>query len=142
MKILKGIGFWLVSCTWGVIMTLIGAFVSIALLVTGHKPARQFGWFICFEVGTGWGGFSMGPFMVVSKDVTLRTKQHEAGHGLQNIMLGVFMPFVVSIPSMLRYWYRKLIVRYGKKMTWELPAYDSIWFEGWATSLGTKYFLL
>lgn len=140
MKILKGIGFWAASCTWGIIMTLVGAIVALALLVTGHKPKSLFGWYVCFEVGSGWGGFSMGPFIVVAKDVSLQTRQHEAGHGLQNIMLGIFMPFIVSIPSAIRYWYRRLVVQFGHKAPWELPPYDSIWFEGWATSLGVKYF--
>ena len=41
---------------------------------------------------------------------------------------------------MIRYWYRELIVRSGKKKYSELPDYDSIWFEGWATRLGEKHF--
>lgn len=93
-----------------------------------------------FVVEKNWGGFNCGLFFFISSATTDKTKQHEAGHGLQNIMLGVFMLFVVSIPSAIRYWYRRLVVLYGHKAPWELPAYDSIWFEGWATSLGTKYF--
>lgn len=138
MKILKGIGFWVASCTWGIIMTLIGALVALVLIATGHKPKPLFGWYICFEVGSGWGGVSMGPFIIVAKNVLLHTKQHEAGHGLQNIMLGVFMPFVISIPSAIRYWYRAY--KKSKGQAASLPDYDSIWFEGWATSLGVKYF--
>lgn len=67
-------------------------------------------------------------------------RQHESGHGLQNIMLGVLMPFLVSIPSMIRCWYRELIIRSGKKKYSDLPDYDAIWFEGWATRLGEKHF--
>ena len=33
--------------------------------------------------------------------------RHEGGHGIQNIIFGVLMPFLVSIPSFIRYWYRK-----------------------------------
>lgn len=137
MRVIKGILFWIASCTWGVIMTLIGAFVALALLVTGHKPHR-FHYFVYFEIGEGWGGFELGGFFVVSRGVPLSTKQHEAGHGLQNIMLGVFMPFVVSLPSAIRYWWRRGRQKRGLGHT--LPPYDSIWFEGWATSLGKKYF--
>ncbi len=137
MRIIKGILFWLTSCTWGVIMTLIGAIVALALLVTGHKPHR-FHYFVYFEIGEGWGGFELGGFFIVSRGVGLSTKQHEAGHGLQNIMLGVFMPFVVSIPSAIRYWVRREKEKRGLGRT--LPPYDSIWFEGWATSLGKKYY--
>lgn len=37
---------------------------------------------------------------------------------------------VICIPSMIRYWYRKI---FGANTT-----YDSIWFECWATQLGTQ----
>lgn len=137
MKAIKGVLFWLVSLTWGGVMTLAGAFVALALLVTGHKP-RRFHCFVYFEVGYGWGGFELGAFFVVNKGAGLSIKQHESGHGLQNIMLGVFMPFVISIPSAIRYWWRRGKERKGYAHT--LPPYNSIWFEGWASALGEKYF--
>ncbi len=137
MKVIKGIGFWFVSLTWGLPMTLLGALIALALLMTGHKPKR-FHYNIYFEVGEGWGGMEYGGFFFVNKNPSLHTRQHEAGHGLQNLMLGVFMPFVICIPSAVRYWYREYLVRSGKKRYFELPAYDSIWFEGWATRLGEK----
>ncbi len=139
MRVLKGIGYWFVSLTWGLPMTLLGAIGTLALLVTGHKPKR-FHYNIYFEVGKGWGGSEFGGFFFVNRDPSLHVRQHEAGHGLQNLMLGVFMPFVVCIPSAVRYWYREFLVRSGKKQYFELPAYDSIWFEGWATRLGETYF--
>ncbi len=139
MKIVKGILFWLLSLTWGLPMTLIGAVIALSLLVTGHKPHR-FHYLIYFEVGEGWGGFEAGGFFVVGRQPTFKIRQHESGHGLQNIMLGVFMPFLVSIPSAIRYWYREILVRSGKKRYHDLPDYDSIWFEGWATRLGEKHF--
>ena len=139
MKTFKAILFWLASCTWGILMTLFGAIVALALLISGHKP-KTFHYLVYFEVGNGWGGFEAGPFFVANKGVGLYLKQHEAGHGLQNIMLGPLMPFLVSIPSAIRYWYREIVVRTGKKNPDELPPYDSIWFEGWATKLGEKYF--
>lgn len=129
--------FWLASYTWGIIMTLIGTVIAIPLLITGHKPHR-FHWFVWFELGHGWGGFNCGCFFFTSENPTLHTKQHESGHGLQNIMLGVFMPFVVAIPSAIRYWYRRIKTRKGQGK--ELKPYDSVWFEGTATKLGEKYF--
>jgi hypothetical protein len=50
------------------------------------------------------------------------------------------MPFLVAIPSFIRYWYRELLVRSGEKKYADLPDYDSVWFEGWATKLGKKYY--
>lgn len=139
MKKLKAVGFWLLSFTWGLPVTLYGVLCAIALLLTGHKPKR-FHWYIYFEVGKEWGGFNAGCFFVVSKDNDLYMRQHESGHGLQNIIFGVLMPFVVCIPSVIRYWYREYLVGVKKRDYWSLPPYDSIWFEGWATRLGQKYF--
>ena len=64
MKTVKAIMFWLLSLTWGALMTLCGGVVALALLVTGHKPKR-FHYLIYFEVGSGWGGFELGAFFVV-----------------------------------------------------------------------------
>ena len=137
MKTVKVILFWLLSLTWGAVMTLCGAVVALALMVTGHRP-RRFHCLVYFEVGSGWGGFELGAFFVVCRDAGLSTKQHESGHGIQNLIFGPFMPFVVSIPSAIRYWYRYAKEKRGLAHT--LPPYDAIWFEGWATRLGKKYF--
>lgn len=120
-------------------MTLLGAVIALVMIVTGHKPKR-FHYNIYFEIGSGWGGSEFGAFMLVNKNPSQHLLQHEAGHGLQNLMLGFIMPFLVCIPSAIRYWYRKIVVKTGKKRSSELPAYDSVWFEGWATHLGEKYF--
>lgn len=93
--------YWIVSCTWGIIMTLIGALGAIAMLVTGHKP-QVFGYSVYFVVGSGWGGVNFGAFFFLSETSGISTKQHEAGHGLQNVLLGPLMPFVVAIPSAFR----------------------------------------
>lgn len=139
MKTIKAILFWILSLTWGLPMTLVGIICAAALLITGHKPKR-FHYFIYFEAGKGWGGFEAGCFFFANEGASLSIKQHEAGHGIQNIILGVFMPFIISIPSCARYWYREYLTRTGKKTYAELPPYDSIWFEGWATALGQKHY--
>ena len=139
MKTLKAIGFWFLSWTWGIIMTLLGAIIGLALMITGHKPHR-FHYLIYFEVGENWGGFECGCFFVCNKNASLHIKQHESGHGIQNIIFGVFMPFIVSIPSAIRYWYREIIYRTNKEKYRKLPPYDSAWFEGLATKWGEKYF--
>ena len=125
MKTIKRILFYLLSCTWGIIMTLIGAFIAIALLVTGHKPRLK-----------NYGGFNCGMFFFASEYPSLHILQHEGGHGLQNIILGPFMLFI-SCWSALRYWWRHWQEKRGRGAT--LPPYESIWFEKWATRLGEKY---
>lgn len=116
MKTLKKIIFWLLSFTWGLPVTLVGALVAIVLLITGHKPHRFYqNVYFCFGKG-GW-GFEAGPFFFLSTDAadSLYMKQHESGHGLQNIMFGPLMPFLVSIPSCIRFWYREWLVNSGRK---------------------------
>ena len=93
--------YWIVSCTWGIIMTLIGAVIALGLLIAGHKP-KIFHYNVYFAFGTGWGGVNFGAFFFLSTTSPDSTKQHEAGHGLQNLIFGVFQPFVVAIPSAFR----------------------------------------
>ena len=136
-KLLKRPLFLLLSFTWGLPVSLAGAVWSLALLLTGHRPKR-FGSCLRFELGRGWGGANFGWVFFTQENPSLALMQHEHGHGVQNILLGPLMPFLVCLPSTLRYHYRNLVTRLrpGKA----LPPYDSIWFEGWATRLGAKYF--
>ena len=127
--------FYLLSYTWGLPTTLAGHAVSAALRVTGHKPKR-FGWCRYYEVGKGWGGFSLGPVFVKGKEKSRHICEHESGHAIQNCYLGPLMPFLVGLPSSTRYRIHRWKARHGKP----LPPYDSVWFEGQATKLGKQYF--
>lgn len=129
--------FWILSWTWGIIMTFIGSIVFLALRLVGFKPYRnQYGW--VFKIGKNWGGVEMGPFAIVNENPTQHILDHEFGHSLQNCYIGPFMPFI-SIASAIRYWYREYLVQIKKMKYSELPDYDDIWFEGTATYLGTHY---
>ena len=101
MKTLNKIIFYVLSWTWGCIMTVIGAIGALGLLITGHKPKR-FHHMIYFEVGRSWGGVNFGMFFFTSKGCGLSTKQHETGHGFQNAVLGPLFPFLVGLPSATR----------------------------------------
>lgn len=194
MKALKVVLFYIASFTYGIIMTLIGCFVCLALLISGHKPKR-FHHVIYFEVGKNWGGVELGCFFLTDTTPSLHTKQHESGHGIQNVWLGPLMPFLVCIPSAARYWLYEfktqkgryiyatilflvgcliaaalivpgavfgllpcwicgalvltyfiyiliwlIVIEIPKYKEGKSPAYDSFWVEGWASSLGAKYF--
>jgi hypothetical protein len=130
--------FYFLSFTWGLPMTLIGCIVAAVLLVLGYKP-KKWGYCYYFEVGENWGGLELGVFFLVDKASSKHTKSHEHGHGFQNCWFGPLMPFVVSIPSAIRYWYREYLVRSGKKKYSELPDYDSVWYEGQASKLGNRF---
>lgn len=140
MRAVKIAAFWLVSLTWGCIMTALGLIASLLLLCTGHRP-YAFGYGYYFIVGKGWGGVNLGTVFIVSASAGLSTLQHEAGHGIQNIIFGILTPFIVGVPSMVRYWWRRWYVAKGYHITKKpLADYDAIWFEGQATRIGARLF--
>jgi hypothetical protein len=130
--------FYLLSFTWGLPMTLIGCIAAVFLLVIRYRPYK-YGYCYCFEVGEGWGGVNLGVVIVISKNSSEHTKAHEVGHSLQNCWFGFLMPFIVGIPSAIRYWYREWLVGSGRKKYSELPEYDSAWYEGSASKFGHKF---
>ena len=71
------------------------------------------------------------------------TPYHEAGHGLQNILLGPLYPFVVGISSDL--WFRHFNRKYADLLasgSWDpkahQKAYEKMPIERWATVWGEK----
>lgn len=129
--------FWLLSWTWGIVMTAIGSLVALCLIIVGYRPQRnQYGW--AFVIGKNWGGVEMGPFAIVNENPSQYTLDHEFGHSLQNCYIGPLMLFI-SLASMARYWWREYLVQIKKKKYSELSNYDDIWFEGTASYLGKHY---
>ena len=134
-KNLSKTAFIVLSLTWGLPLTIVGAIVALCMRLSGKKP-KKFGWCRYFEVGNGWGGCEFGPVFLKAKDGGTRLCEHEFGHAIQNCYFGPFMPFAVNLPSSLRYWYRRISESCGR-----IPktAYDDVWFEGQASKLGKKY---
>ena len=114
-RALQRAGYWLVSLTWGGLMTWTGAFIALVMLLSRHAP-QKLGPNVYFEVGLGWGGMEYGAFFFVERNAARETILHEAGHGIQNLLLGPLMPFVVCIPSALRYWMRNCKTLAGKRV--------------------------
>ena len=147
-KILFCIMFWVVSLTWGIIMT------SIGLVITGVLNLARFcgkivgydlkikthinGCSLITEVGGNWGGLELGAvalcgnYSKTSPDWFEHTRRHEFGHAVQHLIFGPFFIFVVAIPSACRYWYQ--IIRSKKGLP--NKDYYSIWFEFQASSWG------
>lgn len=128
--------FYLLSFTWGLPMTLAGLAVACGMLLTGHRIHR-FGPCFYFERGKNWGGMTWGFVIVVCEGAGAGLLAHELGHAMQNCRFGPFMPFLVGIPSSLRYHARRIFTR----MTGREPRrpYDAAWFEGQATAVGREY---
>lgn len=102
----------------------------------GYKP-KVWGYCVYFNIGKDWGGLNLGPFFFTDDKDTENTKNHEHGHALQNCIYGFITPFIVHIPSAMRYQYREKT--YHKKGLKPPTAYDDVWFEGQATDWGTRF---
>lgn len=129
--------FYFLSFTWGILMTSIGLLVALALLISGKKPKRHgLCWY--FVVGKNWGGLNLGIIFLIDSREIKSSMDHEFGHAIQNCYFGILMPFVVAIPSAVRYNY--LNIKYYRKNI-ECPVdYHSIWFEKSASELGSRWF--
>lgn len=142
MRVLRAIGFWLVSLTWGALLTIPGLFVALFCIVFLHGKPHRNGLTFIVEIGGDWGGFDMGAVALCGGYTTTcpsenwfeHTRRHEYGHALQNLIFGPFMLFIVTIPSVIRYHYQNY--RAGKGL--ENKPYDAIWFEGTATAWGSN----
>lgn len=122
--------------TWGIVMTLIGYLTRLVMLCMGIK-GENLGIARLYRVGKGWGGVSLGTTIIIAKDETSDyTKAHELGHTIQNAMFGILMPFIVQIPSAIRYHYYNYLRRNGIAPK---RSYYAIWFEAQASWLGVKY---
>lgn len=130
--------YHILSWTWGLPLNLVGHIVAFVLLRMKYKPQK---WGGChyFVVGENWGGFSLGSIIVVDKSYDEYALNHEFGHSIQNCYYGFLCPFLVSIPSCVRYWYQRIVVSFGIKEESELPDYYSIWFEKQANELGASH---
>ena len=140
-KVLVGIGYWLVQLTWGILMTFIGALVTLFCLIFLKGKIHKNGYGFITEVGGNWGGVCLGPFALCGSYAQETsecydfiwyesTRRHEFGHSLQNLFLGPLFPFVVAIPSAIRYW----LDYFGKLK----EDYYAVWFERTASDWGTE----
>lgn len=106
--------FWFLSCTWGIIMTLIGGIsVLMTMLICKIRP-KKFGFGIQIAIPGNFGGLDLGPFAIINERPSYSLRCHELGHSFQNIILGPLFPFVVAIPSATRYWLREFASQRGK----------------------------
>lgn len=121
--------YYLLAYTWGLLLTIVGYVVSLVLLICGNKPVR-YREIYYFSIGPSWGGLELGMCFLIDCAEYEHTKQHEYGHSFQNCILGPFNILLVTIPSAIRWWYRKLTPNKCHK------PYDAIWFEECATNLG------
>lgn len=134
--------FFILSFTWGLLWTLIGALIAITIITfRGFKDKFKVvqGRVVVVLKNTDFGGISLGLFILVSRD-SKALIQHELGHTVQNVMFGPLFILLIAIPSGIRYqmfgWLNKRhLKKHGEPLN-----YYSIWFESQATRLGVRYF--
>lgn len=120
--------YYTLQWTWGIIMNIIGlAACGLAKLL--KWPIQHYRKAIEIICPINFGGVSFGMFIIRGVKCN-NVLPHEYGHSIQNIIFGPLFPFIIGIPSALRYWYREIN---SEKIT---TPYDAIWFEGWASKLG------
>jgi len=140
--------YYVIQWTWGIVMNLIGAMIFIAIIaangvcaIVKHRSLFHIYKYrnaICMVVPWNCGGVSFGMFFVRGKNKE-SICSHEYGHGIQNLWWGPLFLFVIAIPSVTRYFWRKFYRTFiYPKNRKKLPPYDSIWFEGQATNLGQQ----
>lgn len=132
--------FFFLQWTWGILMNILGLLIISVLVCCGKKIEKHnLSYYI--KIGNNWGGVSFGMFFLTEKAPSEHTKDHETGHALQNCLWGVLFPFVIALPSVVRYWYRKYLKwKHRKDSNFILKPYDSIWFENQASLWGSQYF--
>lgn len=64
--------------------------------------------------------FSSGPIIFVTPNCSEKTIRHETGHSVQSLIFGPLFHIVVSIPSIIRFWVRRLG---NKSHEWYLSAF-------------------
>ena len=129
--------YYFMACTWGVIMTILGLIITLILaIVKIFIPKKvifkRYYWIYSITVGPEWwGGCEMGLMFLRDHNSSVNyINPHEFGHTFQNCLLGPLFPFMVAIPSAIRYWLREIF----PKKIW--APYDSAWFEDAATQCG------
>lgn len=120
--------FYILSFTWGIILSIFGLVASLTLRALGHHwHPNQYG-YVIFLGKNSWGGFTLGPFSFVCPDATPELLTHEAGHSYQNIILGPFM-ILLTLVSIVHYWISCFVPSVNEH-------YYDFWIEANATKLG------
>lgn len=116
--------YYLLSFTWGIVMTIIGLLVSLVLLFISTPIRYNLTYY--FQLGEYWGGITLGMMFITDKRPGT-IPDHEFGHTVQNCIYGPLFPFLIALPSLIR----ANFIPYSD--------YDAIWFEKSATKIGKMY---
>ena len=128
--------YYLLHFTWGIIMATIAGLTAGVLafvnLFTKNIQFKRYHGVLEIRFFKNWGGCDLG--LVYLRDTTSleSVSEHELGHSFQ-VWLGIFFPFVVAIPSAIRWWIRRLQPNKAHK------PYNAFWAEDAASQCGKWY---
>lgn len=123
--------FRLLQCTWGFPQTVIGLIIFIFLKkrnISGFHGAIVTRWSFRYSV-------SLGLFIFLAEDADERLLQHEYGHCIQSLMLGLLYVPLVLLPSVI--WLRLPMCR--RYRCRKCISYYSFITERTADRLGERY---
>lgn len=125
--------YYLLQWTWGFPLTAIGAVAYLIFTKIFNYPIKKYKNNILILIPySNFTGLNLGLFTLINKD-RKDLIIHEYGHSIQNILFGWFTIFIITIPSIIRFWYRTLKTVLNKE---NKTGYYDIWFERQATRLG------
>lgn len=97
--------YYLLHWTWALPMNIIGGIICLIALCC-KCPVQKYRNAIEILVPWNFGGLEMGMFFIRGKDCP-SVAPHEYGHSIQMLWWGPLFPFVIALPSALRYWIRE-----------------------------------
>lgn len=97
--------YYLIQWTWGIIMNIVGG-ITFIICKCCRCETYMYRNAVCIVVPWNFGGLELGMFFVRGKK-NISVCAHEYGHSIQNLWWGPLFPFVVCIPSAIRYWLRE-----------------------------------
>lgn len=98
---MKAFAFYFVQFTWGLLQNILGLLLFICCVCFGCrvKPRHKFA-FVC-EMPKSRGSLSLGCFIFVKDYGNKYLVNHEYGHTLQSLLLGVFYLIIIGLPSFI-----------------------------------------
>lgn len=124
--------YYILNLTWGLPLTIVGWLLTLILLPFCKVKRYKYTYYVVLPMD--YFGISIGTTFFVGRKSKESTLCHEFGHTVQNAIFGPFMLFVVSLPSVTRWWWRHFKIKKGLGKS--LMGYNHIWFEGSAQAIG------
>ena len=110
---MKRILYYLIHWTWAIPMNIFGGIMCLIALCC-KWPVHKYRNAIEIVVPKNFGGLELGMFFLRGPN-NQGVAPHEYGHSIQMLWWGPLFPFVVGLPSALRYWLRHFKTPSGRR---------------------------